>query len=33
VGVARHKLVELVAEVIDDQDQPFQAIRQKRRER
>jgi DNA-binding PadR family transcriptional regulator len=30
---ARQKLAELVAEVIEDQDQPFQAIRQKRRKR
>ena len=30
---ARHKLAELVAEVIGDQDQPFQTIRQKRRGR
>jgi DNA-binding PadR family transcriptional regulator len=30
---ARQKLVELVAEVIEDQDQPFQTIRQQRRER
>jgi DNA-binding PadR family transcriptional regulator len=28
---ARRKLQELVAEVLDDHDQPFQAIRQKRR--
>jgi hypothetical protein len=26
---ARQKLLELVAEVIEDQDQPFQAIREK----
>ena len=30
---ARHKLQELVAEIIDDQDEPFQAIRQKRQPR
>ena len=30
---ARDKLRELVAEVIDDQDQPFRTIRQKRRRR
>jgi DNA-binding PadR family transcriptional regulator len=30
---AREKLLELVAEVIEDQDQPFQAIREKRRRR
>jgi PadR family transcriptional regulator len=30
---ARQKLLELVAEVIEDQDQPFQAIREKRRPR
>jgi DNA-binding PadR family transcriptional regulator len=30
---ARQKLVELVAEVIEDHDQPFQVIRQKRRGR
>ncbi len=30
---ARLKLAELVAEVIEDHDQPFQAIRQKRRRR
>ncbi len=30
---ARQKLQELVAEVIDDQDQPFQTIREKRRRR
>ena len=29
---AREKLQELVAEVIEDHDQPFQAIRQKRRD-
>ncbi len=28
---ARKKLLELVAEVVEDQDQPFQTIRQKRR--
>jgi DNA-binding PadR family transcriptional regulator len=28
---AREKLLELVAEVVEDQDQPFQALRQKRR--
>jgi DNA-binding PadR family transcriptional regulator len=28
---ARAKLLELIAEVIEDQDQPFQTIRQKRR--
>jgi PadR family transcriptional regulator PadR len=28
---ARQRLLELVAEVIEDQDQPFQAIREKRR--
>jgi hypothetical protein len=30
---ARRKLQELVAEVIEDYDQPFQTIRQKRRNR
>jgi PadR family transcriptional regulator PadR len=30
---AREKLQELVSEVIEDQDQPFQAIRDKRRRR
>jgi PadR family transcriptional regulator PadR len=30
---ARHKLHELVLEVIEDQDQPFQTIRQKRHKR
>jgi DNA-binding PadR family transcriptional regulator len=30
---ARHKLLELVAEVVEDQDQPFQTIRQKHRSR
>jgi DNA-binding PadR family transcriptional regulator len=30
---ARAKLLELVAEVVEDHDQPFQAIRQKRRRR
>jgi DNA-binding PadR family transcriptional regulator len=30
---ARQRLQELVAEVIEDQDQPFQAIREKRRQR
>jgi DNA-binding PadR family transcriptional regulator len=30
VAEARTKLLELVAEVIEDQDQPFQVIRQKR---
>ncbi len=30
---ARQKLQELVAEVVEDHDQPFQAIRQKRRHR
>lgn len=30
---AREKLLELVAEIIEDQDQPFQAIRQKRQQR
>jgi DNA-binding PadR family transcriptional regulator len=30
---ARSKLQELVAEVVEDNDQPFQAIRQKRRQR
>jgi DNA-binding PadR family transcriptional regulator len=30
---ARQKLGELVAEVIEDQDQPFQAFRQKQRQR
>jgi DNA-binding PadR family transcriptional regulator len=30
---ARAKLLELVAEVIEDHDQPFQVIRQKRRKR
>ena len=29
---AREKLLELVAEVIEDQDQPFQTIRQKRQQ-
>jgi PadR family transcriptional regulator PadR len=29
---ARQKLLELVAEVIEDQDKPFQKIRQKRRD-
>jgi DNA-binding PadR family transcriptional regulator len=33
LAVARQKLQELVAEVIDDHDQPFQAIREKRRRR
>src|SRR5581483_7878768 len=28
---ARHQLLELVSEVIEDNDQPFQTIRQKRR--
>jgi len=28
---ARHKLQELVAEIIEDHDEPFQALRQKRR--
>lgn len=28
---ARQKLLELVAEVVEDQDQPFQTIREKRR--
>jgi len=28
---ARKKLLELVAEIVEDQDQPFQTIRQKRR--
>jgi DNA-binding PadR family transcriptional regulator len=30
---ARQKLLELVAEVIEDQDQPFQAMREKRHHR
>jgi DNA-binding PadR family transcriptional regulator len=30
---ARQRLLELVAEVIEDQDQPFQTIREKRRHR
>jgi DNA-binding PadR family transcriptional regulator len=30
VAEARNKLVELVAEIIEDHDQPFQTIRQKR---
>jgi DNA-binding PadR family transcriptional regulator len=30
---AREKLLELVAEVVEDHDQPFQTIRQKRRQR
>ncbi len=30
---ARNKLLELVAEVVEDNDQPFQAIRHKRRQR
>lgn len=30
---ARQKLTELIVEVIEDQDQPFQTIRQKRRHR
>jgi PadR family transcriptional regulator PadR len=30
---ARQKLAELVSEVMEDNDQPFQTIRQKRRER
>src|SRR5262249_41920699 len=30
---ARHKLLELVSEVIEDEDQPFQAIRSKHRAR
>jgi DNA-binding PadR family transcriptional regulator len=30
---ARQRLLELVAEVIEDQDQPFQTIREKRRQR
>jgi DNA-binding PadR family transcriptional regulator len=30
---ARQRLLELVAEVIEDHDQPFQAIREKRRQR
>ncbi len=29
---ARHKLAELIAEVIEDHDQPFQTMRQKRRQ-
>lgn len=33
VRAARQKLRELVAEVIDDQDQPFQTIREKHRHR
>ncbi len=33
LGEARLKLVELVTEVIEDHDQPFQTIRQKRRRR
>jgi len=32
LNAARTKLEELVAEVIEDHDQPFQAIRQKRRD-
>jgi PadR family transcriptional regulator PadR len=31
--VARRKLLELVAEVVEDHDQPFQAIREKRHSR
>jgi DNA-binding PadR family transcriptional regulator len=30
---ARHKLKELVAEILEDHDEPFQAIKQKRRGR
>ena len=31
LGRAREQLLELVAEVVEDNDQPFQTIRQKRR--
>jgi PadR family transcriptional regulator PadR len=33
LAAARQRLLELVAEVIEDQDQPFQTIREKRRRR
>ncbi|HLN26714.1 MAG TPA: PadR family transcriptional regulator [Gemmataceae bacterium] len=33
VTKAREKLLELVAEVVEDQDQPFQTMREKRRHR